>query len=124
MSEKEAIRRKQEADRKEKEEQDRKAKLEEAKKKALGPAYPKVWDLNYIREEAQKIFRKKRNDNLDWNFFKFKIHVNETGDYFTTNFYEALEELKWKNTEKVKDIRKSKFNINGIFSMLWPLCMF
>ena len=25
------------------------------------------------------------------------------------------EELKWKNTEKVKDIRKSKFNINEHF---------
>ena len=82
--------------------------------KVLGPTYPKVWDLNYIREEAQKIFMKKRDDNLDGDFFKFKIYVNET-DYFSTNFYENLEDLKWKNTEKVKDIRKGKFNINENF---------
>ena len=40
--------------------------------------------------------------------------MNET-DYFDTNFYENLDELKCKNTEKVKDIRKSKFNINENF---------
>ena len=40
--------------------------------------------------------------------------MNET-DYFDTNFYENSDELRWKNTEKVKDIRKSKFNINENF---------
>ena len=40
--------------------------------------------------------------------------MNET-DYFDTNFYENFDELKWKNTGKVKDIRKSKFNINENF---------
>ena len=51
---------------------------------------------------------------MNWNFFKFRIYVNDK-DYFETNFYENLEDLKWKNTEKVKDIRKSKFNINENF---------
>ena len=37
--------------------------------------------------------------------------MNEA-DHFNTNFYENLDDLKWKNTEKAKDIRKSKFNIN------------
>ena len=47
-------------------------------------------------------------------FFKFKVYVNET-DYFNSNFYKNLDDLKWKNTEKIKDIRKSKFNINENF---------
>ena len=71
---------------------------------------------------------KKRDDNLDWDSFKFRVYVNET-DYFTTNFYEDIDELKWKNTEKVKDIRKSKFNINenffnavaAMFVLTWKL---
>ena len=95
----------------------------EAQVKELGPAYPKVWDLNYIREEAGKIFRKKRDDILDWDFFKFKIYVNEKGDYFTTNFYEDLKGLKWKNQmpEKIKDIRKLNLTLTKIFSILWRL---
>ena len=32
-----------------------------------------------------------------------------------TKFYENLDNLKWLNTEKVKDIRRSKFNINENF---------
>ena len=67
-----------------------------------------------MKEDPQRIFLRKSDDNLDWDFFKFKVYVNET-DYFQTNFFEDLDELKWKNTEKVKDIRKSKFNINENF---------
>ena len=69
----------------------------------LGPNFPKVWDLCYVKEDPQKIFKKKSNDEIDWSFFKFKVYVNET-DYFDTNFYKNLDDLKWKNTEKVKDI--------------------
>ena len=67
-----------------------------------------------MKKDPQKIFIKKSDDNLDWDFFKFKVYVNET-DYFNTNFYENPDELKWKNTGKVKDIQKSKFNINENF---------
>ena len=58
---------------------------EEKRINELGPNFPKVWDLSYVREVPQKLFRKKRDDRLDWDFFKFKIYVNEK-DYFTTNF--------------------------------------
>ena len=78
------------------------------------PAFPKIWDLSYKKEDPQRIFLRRSDDSLDWNFFKFKVYVNET-DYFQTNFYEDLDNLKWKNTENVKDIRKSKFNINENF---------
>ena len=94
---------------------------EEKRLKKLGPNFPKVWDLSYKKEDPQRIFLRRSDDTLGWSFFKFNVYVNET-DYFQTNFYEDLDELKWKNTEKVKDIRKSKFNINvnffnGIASM-------
>ena len=92
----------------------RKKAEEEKKIEELGPNFPKVWDLSYVKENLQKIFKKESNDEIDWSFFKFKVFVNET-DYFDTNFYENLEDLKRKNTEKVKDIRKSKFNINENF---------
>ena len=70
--------------------------------------------MSYVKEDPQKIFIKKSNDEIDWDFFKFKVYVNET-DYFNTNFYENPDELTWKNTHKVKDIRKSKFDINENF---------
>ena len=77
-------------------------------------AYPKVWNLSFNKEEPVKIFKKASSDEVDWDFFKFKVYVNEK-DYFSTNFYENIEELKWKNTEKVKDIRKSKFTLDENF---------
>ena len=94
MSEKEAIRKKNEAEKKAKEE-------EEKRLAALGPSFPKVWDLNYVKEYPRKIFKKKSNDELGWDFFKFKIYVNET-EFCETNFYENLDELKWKNTHKIR----------------------
>ena len=42
------------------------------------------------------------------------MFVNET-DFFHTDSYEDPKGLKWKNTENLKDIRKSKFNINENF---------
>ena len=86
---------------------------EEKRIAELGPNFLKVWDLSYVKEYPQKIFKRKSNDEIDWDIFKFKVYVNET-DYFDTNFYKNLD-LKWKNTEKVKDIQKSKFNINENF---------
>ena len=77
---------------------------EEKRLKELGPNFPKVWDLSYKKEDPQNIFLRRPDDTLDWDFFKFNVYVNET-DYFQTNFFEDLDELKWKNTEKVKDIQ-------------------
>ena len=93
MSEKEAIRKKNEAEEKAKEE-------EERRQKALGPNFPKVWDLNYFREDTQKIFKKLSSDKLDWDFFDFPIYPHEES-YFTSNFYENLDELKWENKERI-----------------------
>ena len=87
---------------------------EERKEKALEPNFPKVWDLNYFREDTQKIFKKLSDDKLDWNFFDFPIYPHEES-YFTSNFFENLDELKWENKEKVKDIRKSSFHIKQKF---------
>ena len=56
-------------------------KAEEKRLRELGPNFPKVWDLSYKREEPQRIFLRKSDDKLDWDFFKFKVYVNET-DYF------------------------------------------
>ena len=78
MSEKEAIRKKQEAEKKAKEE-------EKKKEEALGPNFPKAWDLNYFREDTQKIFKKLSSDKLDWDFFDFPIYPHEES-YFTSNF--------------------------------------
>ena len=57
---------------------------------------------------------RKKDGTLDWNFFNFKIYVDES-NYFMSNFYENLDDFKWRNTEKVKNIRKSKFNIKENF---------
>ena len=79
-------------------ENERVARLAEEKRlAALGPNFPKVWDLSYVKEDPQKIFIRKSNDEIEWDFFKFRVFVNET-DYFDTNFYENLDKLKWKNT--------------------------
>ena len=62
-------------------EEAKKKKEEEANKVgtqskiALGPNFPKVWDLNYFREDTQKIFKKLSNDKLDWDFFDFPIWI-------------------------------------------------
>ena len=109
-----AQRKREVAEKKRLDEERRQRELEKKRLKELSPNFPKVWDLNYVREEPQKIFMRKKDDSLDWDFLKFKIYVDES-NYFTTNFYEDLEGLKWKNTEKVNDIRKSKFNINENF---------
>ena len=123
MSENEALRKKRveeeakrekEEDRKRKQEEEAKRREEEEKRLASIPNFPKVWGLSYVREEPQKIFMKKRDDTLDWDFFNFKAYVDEK-NFFMTKFYENLDNLKWLNTEKVKDIRKSKFNINENF---------
>ena len=126
MSVNEALRKKrvaEEAKRREEEEQKRKeealrkkeeARLAEEKRLASIPNFPKVWDLIYVREDTQKIFLKKKDDTLDWDFFNFKAYVDEK-NFFMTKFYENLDNLKWLNTKKVKDIRKSKFNINENF---------
>ena len=125
MSIKEAQRKKQVAeDKRRREEEERIAEekriadekriAEEKRIAALGPNFPKVWDLSYVREDPQKIFRKKMDDTLDWDFFIFKAYVDEN-NFFMTKFYENPDELKWKNTEKVKDIRKSKFDIKQNF---------
>ena len=91
-----------------------KKRAEEKRLKELGPAYPKVWDLSYKKEDPQKIFLRRSDDTLDWDFFKFNVYVNET-DYFQTNFFEDLDNLKWKNTGNVKDIRRSKFDVSENF---------
>ena len=59
----------------------RKKAEEEKRIKDLGPNFPKVWDLSYVKEDPQKIFIKKSNDEIDWDFLKPKIYVNET-NYF------------------------------------------
>ena len=64
MSKKEAIRKK----RREEEE----ARVAEEKRvKALGPNFPKVWDLNYFREDTHKIFKKLSSDKLTGPFLTF-----------------------------------------------------
>ena len=91
MSVKEALRKKHvEEERKKVEERriaEEKKVAEEKRLKALGPNFPKVWDLSYKKEDPQKIFLRRSDDTLDWDFFKFNVYVNET-DYFQTNFYE------------------------------------
>ena len=47
----------------------RKKAEEEQRIAELGPNFPKVWDLSYVKEDPQKIFKKKSNDELDWSFF-------------------------------------------------------
>ena len=65
MSKKEAIRKRQEEAKRRKEEEAKKKLAEEKRLKALGPNFPKVWDLNYFREDTQKIFKKLSSDKLD-----------------------------------------------------------
>ena len=136
--EEEEKKRKEEEEQKRKEEVRKKeeARIAEQKRLAQGrgpdanevrfiPNFPKVWDLSYVQETPQKIFMKKKDDTLEWDsgsggsggpetFFNFKAYVDEK-NFFMTKFYENLDNLKWLNTEKVKDIRKSKFNINENF---------
>ena len=119
--EEEEAKRRVEEEKKRKEEarkREHEARVAEEKRLAAIPNFPKVWDLIYIREDTQKIFMKKKDDTLDWNsgetFFNFKAYVDEK-NFFMTKFYENLDNLKWLNTENVKDIRKSKFNINENF---------
>ena len=110
ISKHEAIRKREEKQ-KEKREQEALGGLHPEQSK---PNFPKVWDLNYFQEDTQKIFKKLSNDKLDWDFFDFPIYPHEES-YFTSNFYKNLDELKWENKEKVKDIRKSKFDIKQRF---------
>ena len=114
MSVKEALRKKHAEEERKKAEEEEKRKAEEKRRRELGPNFPKVWDLSNKKEDPQKIFLRRSDDTLDWDVFKFKVYVNET-DYFQTNFYEDLDNLKWRNTGNVKDIRKSKFDVNENF---------
>ena len=105
MNESEAIRKRDQAD--------KERKAEEAKVDH-GPNFPKVWDLNYFPEDPHSIFKKSIN-KIDWDFFNFKIFVDEK-NFFMSNFFGDFDELKWLNTEKIEDFRKTKkFNIKEKF---------
>ena len=76
MSIKEADRKKHVAEEKKRREEEKKiaeekrlkeeARIAEEKRiEALGPNFPKVWDLSFVREDPQKIYMKKRDDTLD-----------------------------------------------------------
>ena len=67
----------------------RKKAEEENRLAELGPNVPKVCDLNYLKEYPQKIFKKKSSDEIDWDFFKFKVYVNEN-DYSIQTFTKTL----------------------------------
>ena len=83
MSRNEAIRKRQVEEQKRKEEE-KKSFANEAERSSeqSEPNFPKVWDLNYFREDTQKIFKKLSSDNPGWSFFDFHIYPHEQS-YFT-----------------------------------------
>ena len=95
---------------------------EEKRIKDLGPNFPKVWDLSYKKEDTLRIFL-RRDDNLDWDFFKFKVYVNKT-DFFKQIFMKTWTNLSGRILKELRTSGRVSLILMRTFLTLLQQCMF